>query len=155
MTGLLEIVRLDRRYCDSIAKILSTDKLLHDFLSPNLSMDEISGYDYYNGCIKWEAKSNGYTYCILYNKLPIGSISYAHKTHKTAAVGMWISSNYWGKGLGTQILKLFITILKKNGYSYLAGDIQKWNPRSKRMCEKCGATFQEDDNKWYLEIKMV
>lgn len=40
-------------------------------------------------------------------------------------------------------------MIKESGYMYLTATIQKWNPRSKRMCEKCGATFKEDENKWY------
>ncbi|MFA7673894.1 MAG: GNAT family N-acetyltransferase [Clostridia bacterium] len=145
----LEIVKLDRKYCDVLAKILSTDASLHKFLSPNQVMSEMFGEDYYNSCLNWETKKNGQNFCILFNKVPIGSISYAHKDTETASVGMWISSGYWNTGLGTQILKIFMEVVRSNGYSYLTGSIQKWNPRSKRMCEKCGATFKEDENKWY------
>ena len=147
---MLEIVKLDRKYCDALASILSADASLNKFLSSNKVMSEVSGDDYYNVCLDWEAKVDGHNFCILYNKVPMGSISYVHKDAETASVGIWISSEYWNKGLGIQVLKIFKKMLKENGYMYLTGTIQKWNPRSKRMCEKCGATFKEDENKWYL-----
>jgi len=146
---MLQIINLDRKYCGILANILSEDVSLHKFLSPNQVMSEISGDDYYNGCLDWETKRDGHNFCILSNKVPIGSISYVHKGAEIASVGMWISSEYWNKGLGTHILKLFMKMVKESGYMYLTGTIQKWNPRSKRMCEKCGATFKEDENKWY------
>ncbi|OAA90775.1 GNAT family N-acetyltransferase [Clostridium ljungdahlii] len=146
---MLEIVKLNPKYCDILANILSTDIALHKFLSPNQAMLEISGDDYYKGCLNWENKRNGHNFCILSNKIPIGSISYIHKDTESASVGMWISSTYWNLGLGTQILEIFMTMIEKNNYMYLIGSIQKWNPRSKRMFEKCGAIFKEDENRWY------
>ncbi|MGL5415967.1 MAG: hypothetical protein ACRDAU_09935 [Clostridium sp.] len=39
---MLKIMRLERKYCDELAVILSTDYRLHKFLSENEEMIEIS-----------------------------------------------------------------------------------------------------------------
>jgi RimJ/RimL family protein N-acetyltransferase len=151
---MLKIVNLDGKYCDELAAILSTDSSLHKFLSPDQLMTEISGDDYYSGCADWETKKDGRVFCVLFEQTPIGSISYVHKDALTASVGMWVASEFWNKGLGAQILNIFTKMVKDYGYKYLTGVIQKWNPRSKSMCEKCGAIFKEDQIKWYPTLRL-
>ena len=97
----------------------------------------------------WEKRKNGYCYAILADRVPIGSISYTHETNEAATAGVWIKSDLWNKGYGTRILSQFKDIVKEKGYKQLTGSIHKSNPRSKRMCEKCGATFTEDADRWY------
>lgn len=151
---MLKIMRLERKYCDELAVILSTDYRLHKFLSENEEMIEISRDRYYEGCIDWQLKKRGYCFCIMLDGIPIGSISYVHKDFETASVGMWISSNYWNKGFGTYILKEFMEIVKNKGYKFIVVTIQKKNLRSKRMCEKYGSIFKSDRNKWYIKIRI-
>lgn len=150
----MEILKIDLRYCNDLANILSTDFKLHKFLGTNEKMAEITGNDYYKGCLEWEDKRNACNFCILYKNMAIGSISYVHENLETASFGMWIASEYWNMGLGTDILKIFMKMVKENKYMYLTGSIQKCNLRSKRMCEKCGAIFKEDEDRWYPTFKL-
>jgi len=160
---MIEIVKLDMKYCNILAETMSTDTDLHVFLyqSPKQSIPIISATEYYERCRAWEAKKNGVNFCILADDIPIGSISYTHEANQTAGVGMWIASKYWNMGYGTTILGQFKQIVKEAGYAFLIGSIQKTNPRSKRMCEKLGATFPDNipkapgghdidhETKWY------
>jgi len=146
---MLEIVKLDIKYCAALAEIISTDASLHKWLTPSKSMRTISSDEYYQSCREWETKKNGVNFCILYEGTPIGSISYAHKDDETAAYGMWIASEYWNRGHGTDALEKFKKIVKDAGYAFLTGSIEKSNPRSKRICEKCNANFTEDENRVY------
>lgn len=146
---MIEILKLDKTHSDILANILSYDRALHKILSPSQAMTLISGEEYYTGCIEWKKRKNGCCYTVLIDDVPIGSISYTHKAEDTAAVGAWIKSDLWNHGNGTRILSQFKGIVKAEGYKYLAGSILKSNPRSKRMCEKCGAVFTEDMDRWY------
>ena len=146
---MIEILKLDKTHSDILANILSADGALHEFLTPNQAMKLISGDEYYDGCLEWEKRKNGCCYTVLIDGVPIGSISFTHKADNTATVGAWIKSDLWNLGYGTQILSKFKGIVKAKGYKYLTGSILKSNPRSKRMCEKCGAAFTEDIDRWY------
>jgi len=146
---VLKITKLDIQYCKALAKIISTDALLHQALTPSQEMREVTAAEYYQTCREWESKKNGVNFCILSEGTPIGSISYVHENETTASYGMWLASAYWNNGYGTIALQLFKETLKSAGYAFLTGSIQKSNPRSKRICEKSGATFTEDNNRWY------
>lgn len=150
---MLDIVKLERQHCDELAIILSTDCKLHKFLSQNKKLIEITGDEYYKGCLEWEIKKKGECFCILLSGNPIGSISYVHRNIETASVGLWTSSDYWNNGVGSYIIKKFIILMKKKGYSYLKVTIQKYNIRSKKLFERCGAKFTEDKSRWYGEIQ--
>jgi len=146
---MIEIVELDMQYCGELAKIISTDACLHEFLTPSKEMQTISATEYYQSCREWEYRKNGVNFCILANELPIGSISYIRKCNKMAAYGMWISSACWNRGYGTDALAQFKKIVKNAGFAFLTASIPKDNPRSWRVCEKLGAEFLEDTDRWY------
>lgn len=149
MKYLIRINRLNKIYCNTLAAILSSDTALRHYLSPEQDIRKITGVEYYRGCLNWETKKSGHCFCILLDDRPIGSISYTRKSDSTAAFGVWLSSEYWNHGYGTELFTQFKKAVKADGYKFLTGSIQKSNLRSKRMCEKCGAIFEEDENRWY------
>lgn len=151
---MLGIVRLSRENSGRPARILSTDHLLHGFLSPRQEMSEVTPEDYYEKCMEWERRKNGNCFCILLDNSPVGSISMVHNSEETASTGLWIESAYWNMGLGTEALTIFKEIVKRRGYKFLKASILKNNPRSKRIFEKCGAVFEEDDLRWYAAIAL-
>lgn len=57
-------------------------------------------------------------------------------------VGYWIGKAYWGKGIASQALKLF---LREEGRRPLYAHVAKHNPASRRVLEKCGFTVCGED----------
>lgn len=57
-------------------------------------------------------------------------------------VGYWIGKEYWGKGIATQALALFLDFVKARP---LYAHITKHNIGSRRVLEKCGFTVVSED----------
>lgn len=60
-----------------------------------------------------------------------------------AEVSYWIGKTYWGKGIATQALRLFLTY--ENETRPLYARVAKDNRRSLRVLEKCGFTIIDED----------
>jgi len=57
-------------------------------------------------------------------------------------VGYWIGKNYWGRGVATRALSLFLPVVKARPlYAYVA----KRNVGSIRVLEKCGFTICREE----------
>ncbi len=71
-------------------------------------------------------------------------------------VGYWIGKEYWGKGIATKALTIFLEIVKTRP---LYAHVAKHNAASLRVLQKCGfavcgeARFLEDDRSG--EIKEI
>lgn len=71
---------------------------------------------------------------ILYNGQVAGNVvSFIMKGKRE--VGYWIGSEFWGRGLATKALKMFLEIEKTRP---LYGVVAKHNIGSQRVLEKCG-----------------
>ena len=57
-------------------------------------------------------------------------------------VGYWLGREYWGRGIATQALRLFLGQLEMRP---LYGHAARHNVASQRVLEKCGFTLCEDD----------
>ena len=63
-------------------------------------------------------------------------------------VGYWIGKEYWGKGIATQALLLFLDLVKiRPLYAHVA----KHNIASRRVLEKCG--FRMIGMEWVLDMQ--
>lgn len=57
-------------------------------------------------------------------------------------IGYWIGREYWGNGIATSALKLFLQIVPLRP---LSAYVSKHNPASRRVLEKCGFRFSGED----------
>jgi RimJ/RimL family protein N-acetyltransferase len=72
----------------------------------------------------------------------IGGIGFTAFDHK-AEIGYWIARPYWGRGLMTEAVTLFIVYLrKKYRFTRFEGKVFSFNSASGRVLEKCG--FQKE-----------
>lgn len=63
-------------------------------------------------------------------------------------VGYWIGKEYWGKGIATQALLLFLDLVKTRP---LYAHVAKHNVASRRVLEKCG--FRMIGMEWVLDMQ--
>jgi len=57
-------------------------------------------------------------------------------------VGYWLGKEYWGKGIATQALAEYVSIVKTRP---LFAHVAKHNAGSQRILEKCGFTVARED----------
>lgn len=77
---------------------------------------------------------------------PIGCAGYLPATNANlpiaedeCEVGYWVARPYWGKGIGSEALRLVVDhCFKEKGFAALWGDYFPDNPASGRVMEKCG-----------------
>ena len=74
---------------------------------------------------------------ILYDRLVAGSVL-SYEEDGKPEVSYWVGREYWGKGIATQALSMFLDVMKKRpDYARAAKD----NIASLRVLEKCGFTI--------------
>jgi RimJ/RimL family protein N-acetyltransferase len=64
-------------------------------------------------------------------------------------VGYWLGREFWGKGIATQALKLF---LQQERTRPLYGVVAKHNTASKRVLEHCGFRLQGEETAEFILI---
>jgi RimJ/RimL family protein N-acetyltransferase len=65
-------------------------------------------------------------------------------------VGYWIGKEYWGKGIATKALFLFLDLLRTRP---LYAHVAKHNIASRRVLEKCGfKVIREDPEEFILKL---
>ena len=62
-------------------------------------------------------------------------------------VGYWLGRNYWGKGIATRALTLFLEIVTERP---LYAEVAIHNRASRRVLQKCGFTLIEEREETYL-----
>ncbi len=78
---------------------------------------------------------------ILYNDQIAGSIV-SWDMLDEREVGYWLGKEYWGKGIATEALAEYITIVKTRS---LMAHVARHNVGSRRVLEKCGFTVIGED----------
>jgi RimJ/RimL family protein N-acetyltransferase len=66
-------------------------------------------------------------------------------------VGYWIGRDFWGKGIATQALSLFLTEKKTRP---LYAHVVKENIGSRRVLEKCGFSLSGENDEEFIFVKM-
>lgn len=86
-------------------------------------------------------KPTTYNLAILFDGIYVGNIG-THKIdyeNSSLEIGYWIGKKYWGNGIASKALKLFIKELEeKFKPKRIVGYAFTFNPASKRVMEKCG-----------------
>jgi len=153
---LISIEVIDRKHCEALSLIVSTDtELARHLYGQGKAPAPTSEYEFFEQCKRWEHKNGGFCYAVLLDGVAIGTASYVPiRGGETAGVGFYISSKYWGKGYGTELLNELKNTLKEKGFKYITGNMPKSNIASKRVFEKCGAKFKECGDRVYSVIEL-
>ncbi len=151
---MIQIAPRNRNLNSAMAKILSTDRWLHQELAGSLPIMRVTGDGYDAGCRAWEARKHGTCYAITNDGVAIGSISFAPAGDGAASVGYWIRSDLWNRGYGTCALMQMKEILKAAGYRSMTASILKTNSASKKVWEKCGAVFTESGERCFPHVTL-
>jgi RimJ/RimL family protein N-acetyltransferase len=86
---------------------------------------------------------------ILYGDQVAGNIvSWEHDEERE--VGYWLGREFWGKGIATQALSLFLEQITARP---LYAHVVKHNVASIRVLEKCGFTFKGEDDEEMILIR--
>jgi RimJ/RimL family protein N-acetyltransferase len=88
------------------------------------------------------AGESNYTQTILWNGEVAGNVV-SWEQDGERDVGYWIGKNYWGKGIATKALALFLEKVKERP---LYAHVAKHNFGSMRVLEKCGFEVADDRN---------
>jgi RimJ/RimL family protein N-acetyltransferase len=109
-------------------------------------------------------KPSGYNLAVIADGVYVGNVGAHNIDHKncSAEVGYWIGKEYWGNGIATSALNLFIDeISKKFKLKRIAGFAYTFNPASKRVMEKCGFELEcirkctkKGKNKYYDDYQL-
>lgn len=98
-------------------------------------------------------------YCIVAdeNGKVIGAVwtrimnDYGHVDDDTPSLAISLYKEYRGRGIGTQMMKEIITILKSKGYKRLSLAVQKMN-YAVRMYEKVGFKIVDENDEEYIMV---
>jgi RimJ/RimL family protein N-acetyltransferase len=74
---------------------------------------------------------------IIFNEQVAGSVS-SYEDEGRPEVTYWLGKEYWGKGIATRALKVFLS--NDNTVRPIYARVAKDNPGSRRVLEKCGFT---------------
>jgi len=107
------------------------------------------------------ARNNTMAICLTDNlEKVIGGIGIHPGTdvsYKTAELGYWLGEPYWGKGIGTEAVKLITEYAFKNfDLIRLEATVFAWNPASARVLEKNGFEFEgRKKNEYFKDGQIV
>ncbi len=152
---VITIAELTLDHSQTLARILSTDELLHarNSLQP---IREVLPADYYATCQGWAKRRRAVCYAVLLQGEAIGSISLCDidLVRKSARTGYWLASEHWGKGYATQMFSLLIEAASEQGIETLGCSIQVGNEPSLALWRRWGATFTEAEGRVTPELKI-
>lgn len=132
----MKLVTINQEYATQLAEILSNDQSLHQILSGQSELPQVTPDEYYWTTRQWEKKNDGRVYAIIEQKMVLGVLSYLPLSDKTAIVGLWIRSDQWNRGYATRALSLFKKVAGGKGYNYITANIPRDNPAAMAVWRK-------------------
>jgi RimJ/RimL family protein N-acetyltransferase len=102
-----------------------------------------NGLNYIKKLHKDSKKNN---FAIIINNKVAGCVGFSFKDGDKAHVavmGYWLGEEYWGKGIGTKVVKLIIRYIFDNfKIERIEAKVYTWNPASAKILEKSGFTLE-------------
>ncbi len=144
-------------HADSLIYFLNYDKQLQQFMYPgNQKTELITKEIFLKTNQEWIKNRNAYMFAIIVDSTVIGmtTLTILPESNAVASSGVWIASQYWNMGYSTQRLLLLIDYAKAYQIKELTSKIRKDNPASKRVWEKCNASFTEDEQYYYAVVSL-
>lgn len=112
--------------------------------------------EFIDGNREWSRSRKAEMFAINLDGCTIGSISLSHQDNenKSARIGYWISSAYWGRGYTTKAFHLVLLLAQERNIVRVTASIQEDNIASRRIWESAGATIELINNRFVLTIKL-
>ena len=128
---------------DRIVGYLNADTKLRKYLRPSDSVaPRINKVGYIKRLDAWCNKSSAKVFVITLDDRAIGTISLVLPVDGRARTGYWLSSEYWGIGIGTRAFSLLLDEAKRLGAQEISGDVSVLNLASLCMWRRQGAHEQ-------------
>ena len=155
--GIVTIIHLNdipMGYAEELAQILNMDIKLKNAMGCKIV--KTTGNEFITFCKNWARKQKADMFVIILDKVAIGSISLSHQdvNKRSARIGYWISSNYWGNGYTSQAFSLVLGFAKLKSIQYICASIKEDNLGSKRIWVKNGAKVELLNNRYNVSIDL-
>lgn len=101
-----------------------------------------------------------WTYWLVVDDIPVGYGKLREKATEASKrfggnIGFAIDPNARGKGYGNKLFELLLREAKEKRIKEVFSTVEKFNYASKRVHEKCGGEFiNEDEYRWYFFFKI-
>ena len=154
MVKIIHLNNIQMRHAEELAQILYKDIKLKNAMGCHIV--KTTGNEFITFCKDWASKQKADTFVIILDKVAIGSISLSHQdvNKRSARIGYWISSNYWGNGYTSQAFSLVLGFAKLKSIQYITASINEDNLASKRIWVKNGAKVELLNYRYNVSIEL-
>lgn len=143
---LKPLTSLNESEVDALVEILNTDQALRDDLYHGAEIPPITGEEFQQQGMEWQARNQALTYCICTPE-PAGTISISHRTADgKARIGYWLTSRKWHQGIGRQAFDQALELAKEMGIWEVSASIEADHPASLRLWQRHRANVEPQDN---------
>ncbi len=141
----------DARY---LVELLNKDEALIKALGSEKR--EISIEEFIKHNHEWCKSRNADMFAIMAHNIAIGTISLSHQNikEKSAQIGYWIGSKYWGKGYTSKAFSKVIEFAVSKGFTCVGTTIEIHNIASIKIWEKHGAKIEINGNSYESKVKL-
>jgi ribosomal-protein-alanine N-acetyltransferase len=152
---LKSVNRLTTKNKDELVEILNNDPPLACALGNG--SDKITTLEFTKNNYKWNLVNNAEMYAIVLNGKAVGMISLSHinQVDRSARIGYWLASKFWGQGIMGKAFQQILTIAKNNKLKTVSCTIPKDNAASIAIWVKHKAKIKEDVNFLIPKIELI
>ena len=140
-------------YARQLVSFLNNDSPLIAQLGSNGAI-KLSEREFLATAQKWRLEKQTDMFAIVLDGDAIGVISLSHQNliARTAQIGYWIGSAYWGKGYTSEAFQLVLTQAKMKGIQCVTSTIRNDNTASKRIWDKYGAAVKLNGDRCFYTL---
>jgi RimJ/RimL family protein N-acetyltransferase len=154
MQGKIVVELVSEQNISDLAVLLTDDVLLLQSLGSKQTLPPKNPNELYDEITKWQKSNKATCYVIRLKNRSIGLISLSHQKDTNARVGYWLASSQWHKGYTSIAFAQIIEIAKQRGFKKLSATIDPSNAASKRIWDKCGASFKDCSDGLTASLRM-
>ena len=119
---------------EAIAVFRADDTLLHK--AAGMRRKRCSAQEVLDDWYSWQKEHNAICMGIVLDGVTtVGTISLSHidETNRTAGIGYWLGSAYWGRGYCSAAFDLTLTLAQRLNIRQVSSKIEKTNQASRRI----------------------
>ena len=148
---LVELKKLKIEDAKTLMNLIKDKDVLYNMEAPFLVDDITIDFEksFLEGEIKGNITGDKISFGIYFNDILVGVIGSREITESKVEFGYWIGKNYWGKGIGSNAVRLFINgVFEKFPEKKLIAIAYSINPASVKVLEKNGfKKYKEEKTK--------
>ncbi len=154
MRNKVSIKPIDTELAEELVQILNTDETMCQAMG--IKCGNLTAQDFIDINQKWCTSTHAELFAIVLGATAIGTISLSHQdtARKTAQIGYWTGSAYWGNGYTSQAFEQVLAYARVKGFESVSATILVDNQASKRIWEKYGASFELRGDRYKASINV-